>query len=168
MATEALSSTIVTNLIATPRVPNSSFTDKGILRTSRGSVTITTGKTVGSTYDMVRVPSNCRVTAVKLTNAAGSASSAFDIGVYKVGSDNALGAVADADLFASAQACTNANVDLDVTGESTVYTNAKRDQALWEAAGITTDPGGELAIGMVNTATNAAGFSAALEVEWTI
>jgi hypothetical protein len=169
MATEALSSTPVTNLIAVPRVPNTSFTDIGIVRESIGSVTVTSGTTTGSTYDLVRVPSNCRVSQVLLNNPAGSASSAFDIGVYSVNAvTQALGAVASAALFGSAVACTNANVDLDVTGESTTYTNAKREQPLWQAAGLTADPGGELAIVATNTATNAAAFSIGLRVKFVI
>ena len=169
MTTEALSSTAVANDTTVPRVPNTSFSDTGLLRESIGSATVTSGATTGSTYDLVRVPSNCRVSSVLLNNPAGSASSAFDIGVYKTNAvDNTLGAVASAALFGSAVACTNANVDLDVTGESTTYTNALREQPLWQAAGLASDPGGKLAIVATNTATNAAAFSIGLRVRWTI
>jgi hypothetical protein len=167
MATEALSSAAVTNATAVPRVPNSSFDSGGSVRTSRGSVTVTSGTTTGSTYDLVRVPSNARVISVKWNSPAGSASSAFNVGVYQT-SAGALSTVVDADLFASALACTNAVVDTDITGESTVYTNAKREQELWEAAGMSADPGEDLAIVATNTATNAAAFAIAIEVTWTL
>ena len=163
---ETLYSTKMTNDRATPRVPNASFTDKGILRTSRGSVTVTSGQTAPSVYHLVGVPSNARVVSVKLNNPAGSASSAFDIGVYRHPNDG--GAIVSQALFGSAVACTTANVDLDVTGESTTYVNAKREQPLWQAAGLTSDPGGELSIVATSTATNAATFSIGLEVQWTL
>lgn len=166
MVTETLYSTALTNANATPRVPNSSFTEGGILRTSRGSVTVTSGKTTGSIYHLVELPAHARVVSVRLNNPAGSASSAFDFGVYRTVADGA--AVCDADLFGSAVACTNANVDLDITGESTVNTNALREQPLWQAAGLSTNPGGLLSIAATNTATNAAAFSIGIEVQWTI
>lgn len=166
MATETLYSTAATNARAVPRVPNSSFTESGILRTSRGSVTVTSGMTSGSIYHLVSVPADARIVSVKFNNPAGSASSAFDVGVYRTPGDG--GAVVDADLFASALACTSANVDLDITGESTVNTNAKREQPLWQAAGLSTNPGGLLSIAATNTATNAATFSIGIEVLWTI
>lgn len=168
MTTEALTSGPVANATAIPRVPNASFLDNGILRESIGSVTVTSGDLLGSTYDLIRVPSACRVSQVLLNNPAGSASSAFDIGVYKTLSDDTLGAVVSSALFGSAVACTSANVDLDVTGESTTYTNAKREQPLWQAAGLSADPGGLLAIVATNTATNAASFSIGLRVRWTV
>jgi hypothetical protein len=171
MTTEVLTSTPISNRDATPKVPNSSFLDNGIVRASRGSTTVTSGATTGSVYPLVSVPSNCRVITVKLNNPAGSASSAFDIGVYKNASSGASSTgvtAADADFFATAVACTSANVDLDVTGESTTYTNAKREQPLWQALGLASDPGGTLDISLTNTATNAAAFSVGLEVLWTI
>lgn len=172
MATEIIKSTPVSNASAIPKVPNSSFLDTGILRTSRGSVTLTSGATTGSVYPLVRIPTNARVVAVRLTNAAGSASSACSVGVYKCIDS---GATADATtvaftsgdvFFASAQAMTSANTDLDVTG--TTYTIAKREQPIWQAVGAAADPGGHYDICLTNTATNAATFAASVEVLWTI
>jgi len=176
MTAEFLKSAAITNDDAIPRVPNKSLIDNGIVRVSRGFNTVTSGATSGSTYAGVRVPSACRVISVRVTNPAGSASSAMDCGVYRTAQDTsaaavggtAINTVVDQDFFATAVAMTNANVDLDITGESTTYTNAKREQPLWQAAGMTSDPGGTLEICMTNTATNAAAFAVGLEVEWTI
>jgi len=164
MTTEVIKSTAVSNADATPRVPNESFEDAGIVRASTGFVTVTSGKTTGSIYPIVRVPTNCRVISVRITNAAGSASSAFDVGVYAPNG----GAAVSAALFGSAIACTNANVDLDITGESTTYTNAQRLKRLWDAAGASSDPGGSYDICLTSTATNAASFAVGLEVLWTL
>lgn len=166
MTTETLKSTPVNNADAIPRVPNESFEDAGIVRASIGKVTVTSGKTTGSVYPMVRVPSTARVIAVRMSNDAGSASSAFDVGVYKANSY--ASETGDQDLFGSAIACTNANVDLDVTGEATVYTAALRQKRLWDAAGLSADPGGSLDICLTSTATNAASFDVSLEVLWTL
>lgn len=166
MTTENLFSANLTNRDATPKVPNTSFLDGGIVRASHGFAAVTSGDTTGSTYRLVSVPSACRVISIHLTNPAGSASSAFDCGVYRSTADGA--AVVDADFFASAVACTNANVDVNITGESTTYTNAKREQPLWQAIGMSADPGGLLDIVLTNTATNAAAFAAGVEVLWTI
>lgn len=162
--TEALSSTPVSNITAVPRIPNASFLDRGDVWTARGSVTVSNGAAIGSTYDLVRVPSNIRVVSAKFNNPAGGTGSAFNVGVYAVNKDNTLGAAISAALFASALACTAANVDVDITGQSTNYTNAKREQPLWQAAGLSADPGGMLAIVATNTAANASAFSIGVEV----
>jgi hypothetical protein len=166
MATENLLSTPLTNRDATPRVPNSSLLEGGLVRQAIGSVTIVTGKTVGSTYRLVQVPTNCRVSSVILNNPALSASTAFDVGVYRTTADGS--AVVDADFFASAVACTNANAQLDVTNESGTYTDDKMEQPLWQALGVSADPGGFYDICLTNTATNAAGGLVSLKVSYTL
>lgn len=174
MTTEILFSTAITNDVATPKVPNTSKTDNGLLRQSIDTVTVTTGKTTGSVYPIVRIPTSARVASVHLNNNAGSASSAFDVGVYK---NTTSGASADgvtiantgsASFFGSAVACTSANTDLDVTNESGSYTADLKQMPLWQAIGLTADPGGTYDICLTNTATNAATFLAGLRVTWTV
>lgn len=165
MVTETLYSSPITNRDATPRVLNSSLLDNGMLREAQGSVTITNGKTTGSIYVMVSVPATARVSQVLLDNPALSASTAFDVGVYKTTVDGA--AVVDADLFGSAIACTNANAGLDVTGESGAYTVDEMSMPLWQAAGLSAAPAsGWLDICLTNTATNAAGGLVGLRVRF--
>lgn len=167
MVTETLYSTPITNRDASPRVPNSSLNDGAPLLEKVGSVTITTGKTTGSIYVLASVPAVARVSQILLNNPALSASTAFDIGAYKTTADGA--AVIDADFFATAVACTNANVDLDVTGESTTYTVDKREQPLWQALGMTAAPAsGMIDICLTNTATNAAGGLIGARVRYTL
>lgn len=167
MVTETLYSTPITNRDATPRVPNTSFNDGAPLIEKIGSVTITTGKTVGSIYVLASVPANARVSAILLTNPALSASTAFDVGAYKTTADGA--AVIDADFFASAVACTALNTNLDVTNESGTYTVDKQEQPLWQALGLSAAPAsGMIDICLTNTATNAAGGLIGAKVRYTL
>lgn len=167
MVTETLYSTPITNRDAVPRVLNADLVDNGMVREAIGTVTITSGKTLGSIYAMVSVPAHARVSQVLLDNPALSASTAFDIGCYKSTSDGS--AVITAAFFGSAVACTNANAGLDVTNESGTYTVDLRVKKLWDALGLTAAPAsGMIDICLTSTATNAAGGLVGLTVRYVI
>lgn len=102
-------------------------------------------------YRMMEVPTNCRISSVRLWCAALGGSSAADVGVYRNVRDG--GAVVDADFFASAQSLASALLNTEIATESTVYTIAKREQPLWQALGLTSDPGGTFDICLTLTAT---------------
>ena len=70
----------------------------------------------------------------------------FNVGVYRTNRDG--GAVVDVDLFGSAIDLGAAVVDSEISNESTEYTIAKRAQPLWQAAGLSADPGGHLDIAL--------------------
>lgn len=168
MTTEALKSTSITNSDASPRVPNQA--GKGSAdrwKVHDDYVTTTTGKTSGSTYRFVRVSSNAIVKKVVLETEAQGSSTAMDIGVYYADTPDASnannGAVIDADFFASAVDVSSA-VKSDVTNESGTYTVNKRAQPLWQAVGLSSDPGGKFDIVATNTATINTGARMALEV----
>ncbi|KAF7958214.1 hypothetical protein AWV80_01195 [Cupriavidus sp. UYMU48A] len=72
------------------------------------------------------------------------ASSAINLGVSRNTKDG--GAAVSAALFASAQATSAALTNSDVTNQSGSYTLDKQEQPLWQAAGLTADPGGTLDI----------------------
>jgi hypothetical protein len=72
------------------------------------------------------------------------ASSSVNVGVYRNTKDG--GAAVSATLFASAQATSAALSNSDVTNQSGNYTLDKQEQPLWQAAGLTSDPGGTLDI----------------------
>lgn len=119
----------------------------------------------GSTYRIVSVPSNAVIKRISLDSDALSTSSAIDIGVYRATADGS--AVVDQDFFASAVAVSSAVRASDVTNESGTYTAAKRKQPLWQAVGLSADPGGQLDIVATATATVTAGGNIALSVEFT-
>lgn len=148
MAVDHVKSTPITNLDASPAVANTAgegapYSTKQI----DGYATVIASGSVGATYQLVRVPSNCKVKAVFLESEA-QAAGKFDIGVFYAtdgegGQPTSLlvAAAISAALFASAVDCAAA-VATDVTNESGTYTLDKRSQPLWQAAGLSADPGG--------------------------
>jgi hypothetical protein len=150
MGTSALKSVQVTNMDATPPVRTTSGqNDEGILRSVGGYVTAVASDAAGSTYRFARVPSNAVVKQVLFESEAQGAGN-VSLGVYRTAADG--GAVVDADLFASRIDCASLVVQGDYTNESTQYNLDERNMPLWQAAGLTTDPGGFLDIvGTVDT-----------------
>lgn len=140
-----LKSVAITNREATPSVFNSPGAGGASkLKTVKSQLaSVTAALSITSVIRLVEVPSNAIVSAVYFQSAAQTAGK-FDIGVYRNNADG--GAVVDADLFASAVDCAAAVVRTDVTNESTNNTIAKQLQPLWQAAGLSTDPGGTLDI----------------------
>ena len=134
-----LKSTAITNREATPRVLNSP---------GRGApgrlhmvtvylASVTAALSITSVIRMCEIPAYCVVKRVSFQSAAQGAGK-FDIGLYRTNGDG--GAVVDQDFFATAVDCASAVAITDVTNESTTYTQAKQQQPIWQAAGMTTAP----------------------------
>jgi hypothetical protein len=160
MTTEALKSTAITNMDATPRLKATAGVGaRDVLREVSASITSTTGKTSGSTYQLVRIPTTASVKKIVLDSAAQGSSTALDFGLYyssdnRDGTPAALaGTVVDQDFFASAVDVSSAVRASDITNESGTYTIDKRLQPIWQAAGLSADPGGFFDIVATNTAT---------------
>lgn len=152
MAVVTTKSATITNRDAVPAVINDGRLERGALRSSHGYVTAVNGDSIGSKYVLASVPSSAMVRQVLLSNDA-ITTCAADIGVYRNTKDG--GAVVSAALFGSAVSLASAQSNVDVTNESTNYGVDKQEQPLWQAAGLTSDPGGTLDI--VATLTAAAG-----------
>lgn len=161
MAVDHVKSTPVTNLDAAPVVyPTAGEGGPAALKSvSSGDVLGVASSSINATYQFVRVPSNSKVKQVIFDSEA-QAAGAIDIGVYYAtdgegGKPTALLAAAAISqaLFASAVALTSLSQPTDVTNESGTYTPAKRNQPLWQAAGLSSDPGGYFDI--VGTLTTA-------------
>lgn len=166
MTTEALKSPSITNRDATPRVFNSAgFGGADKVQQKYDYLTTTSGKTVGSTYRICDVPSNCRVSSVSL-QAAAMTQGAFDIGVYRNTDDG--GAVVSAAFFGSAVDCSSAVAETVVTNESGTNTIVLQSQPLWQAAGLSSDPGGTLDIVATSTNTITVGALLSLKVTFVI
>ncbi len=135
-----LSSTPVTNADATPKVANNPGVSDGMLRRAAGTVENLAADSAASIYRMVRVPSNAHIHKVTYAADAAGATGQVDIGVYQTAANG--GAVVDADHFASAlDPGAAAIAETDVTHESGVYNIAECEEPLWEALGLTSDPG---------------------------
>lgn len=161
MGTSLLSSTAVAGLDATPRVPPTSGEGgHGYLQEVDGYVTSVAADDTSSVYRIVRVPSTCKVKSVVIDSADVGAAGAVDVGVYySTNHRTGAGAVISAALFGSAiDVNTAALVRSDITNESGSYGIDKRNQPLWQAAGLTSDPGGHFDITIkVQTTLGASG-----------
>lgn len=161
MAAEHIKSANITDLDAVPPLKRRGGFGAGDgLKVCNASLTVTTGKDSGSTYQLVRVKTTASIKQILLDSAALSASTAFDFGVYYSDANDGTatanqGTAIDADLFASAVACTNANRAVDITNEQGDYTIDLRNKALWDALGLSSDPGGYFDIVATATASTA-------------
>lgn len=166
MTTENILSSIITNRDAVPQVKNNDLTAGAQVQSTLGLCTSTTGKTTGSTYRFVEVPSNARVNSVQIQSEAQGTSTAIDVGVYRNTMDG--GAVVSAAFFASAIDVSSAVTKTDITNESGTNTIAKQLQPLWQAAGLSVDPGGTLDIVATSTATINTGASMLVAVSYVV
>ena len=134
-----LKSVAITNREATPRVANDAGSGgAGIVReVSNYIASVTASLSITSIIRLVEVPSNCRISSIKLFSGAQTAG-AFDIGLYRTNGDG--GAVVDQDLFGSAVSCASAVAGTDVILESGQTTIAEMHQPLWQWAGASADP----------------------------
>ncbi len=175
MVTELLKSAWVTDLDATPAVRDTAGKGpNGPEQVASEYITTTTGKTTGSVYRMLRVPTNCKVKQLLAESAAQGSSTAFDLGVYYSANPTDpnyaahAGAVVDADFFATALDYSSAVAATDVTNESGTYTVLKRNKELWDALGLTVDPKGYFDIAFTSTATINTGASMGLLARFVI
>lgn len=169
MSTEALKSASITNRDATPQVANNAGNGApGRLKMVDDYVTTTSGVTVGSTYRIVQVPSNARVK--RLTwEAEAMTQGPFDVGVaYAFGrQDKPAGDVISAAFFASATSAASAvPAGTEITNESGTYTLDKRGKQLWDALGLSADPGGYFDIIFTSTNTITAGGKMGARAEY--
>ena len=152
-----VTSTLISNRAATPRVANNPFSNAVVKSTGMGICAVTTSEDVGNILRFVMVPANAVVRNVRLSCTAVAVGGAMNVGVYRSADDG--GTVIDADLFASAVVVTTALSNSDITYESGEYTLAESNQPLWQAAGLTAPPasGWLVVAGTISTDMGGAG-----------
>lgn len=128
-----------------------------------GKVASVSGDSANSVYRFVSVPTNARIDSVRVWSGALGGSAAMDIGVYRNTKDG--GAVVDADYFASALSVVSAINGTEQSHESGVNTIANREKPLWQAVGLTADPGGTFDICGTLTAASAANVDVGISVD---
>lgn len=139
MAVVIIKSGAITNRDASPKVLSNSIISKSALYEAVGTIETNGDDTAASKYIMATLPSNARVSAVLLSCDGNNTAGTINVGLYRSTIDG--GAVVDADLFASAQAIGTILKNSDITHESTVYGIEDIEKPLWEALGLTSDPG---------------------------
>jgi hypothetical protein len=185
MATEALKSTTITNLDASPIVtPALGEGGPGFVRSVSETITTTSGVTSGSTYRFVRVPSNAKIKFVGMRNAAMTAGTAdLDIAHSDSTTDGTQPSLqgtipqvssADNKLFGSALSWASASTGNGFVEET--FANAflpkHLNMPLWAvlndlgATGYTADPGGFFDFVFKTTATITTGAAVTLKVDY--
>ena len=166
--------TTITNRDATPPVLNDARIERGTLKSSVGSVAVGAADSATSYYPLCQVPSSAMVRSVFLTCLAGMTTLAGDIGVFKNTAQSAgvtTGVAANTGsgtIFAAATTMAVAADRKDATNlNSNAYPTDKREQPLWQAIGLTVDPGLMFDIGIkVTTANTGAAGRVGLEVNY--
>lgn len=153
MAVDHVKSTAITNADASPATANTAGEGAtGRLWEVSGYATAVASSSADSTYQLVRIPSNCKVKSIIFESEAQTAGK-FDLGLYyatdgqggKPASLLAANAI-DQDFFATVIDCASAVTPTEVVNESGTYTLDKRNQPIWQAAGLSADPGGSFDI----------------------
>lgn len=137
MAVVNTKSTIVTNADASPIAPSSPVLSHGRLREQVGTVEVAAADTDASVFRMHRLFSSWRVSELGVLNDAITSGSVYDLGIYDTAERG--GAVITQEVWASDVTMVTARVTpLDATFEA--LNIDKIEKAIWEAAGLTTDP----------------------------
>lgn len=168
MTSYNITSTVISNRDATPKVLTDALVSGGELLESEGYVqTHGSADAADSLYRLCSVPSNARISSLEFQADALGSGAALDVGVYwptfiPLGaglSASKASAVINTQLFASALGCSAATAATNVVNQSTNNTIVKQELPLWSAAGLASDPGIELDIVVhVQTAIAAQGY----------
>ena len=130
---------VITNRDASPSVLNNGAASGGVLRSAVGTVEVTSGDSIASIYRLCSVPSNARVSSVKIYSDDLGTTTLADIGLYRTTADGS--AVVDADFFGSAVSLKDGVLaGSDVTHESGAFDAAEAEQMIWQANGASSDP----------------------------
>jgi len=169
MAVVTPSSAAIVN--ANANIHNNARVVKSPLLEGVGMYEVANGDSIASIYRLVRVPSNARISQILLSCDA-ITSAAADVGIYQTAGNG--GAVVDVDFFASAQSIASALLNTDITSEADPadagagFGKADAEKALWEALGLTVDPGIEYDIAATLTAAATAAGTLSLKARYTV
>lgn len=170
-----LKSAAITSLDATPIVAPTAGKEGGAGRANNivGIVGPTTdGATTGGVLRAVRVKSNVKVRSIKIAQVAATTTASFDMGLYYSDSTTDgtsyvnIGDVIDADRFATGVDTHALTSWTEEAFEAGTFTVASTVKELWDAAGLSSDPGGYFDICLTNTATIADPATLAVMVEY--
>lgn len=174
MAITDRNSTQIANLLDnTPSVRNDTSNADGVMRTALGYIANAADDSATSVQRAVRIPSNANVRSVKLSTGDATTAGAIDVGVYYADDNpaSATGAEIDADFFADAFDLTSGPIVktelLDQDGANN--TIVKQQLPLWEALGLSSDPGGYFDVAVtIATTYNGAAVGQLFEVQYTL
>lgn len=149
--TSTLKAPGITNLDATPPLANTTGEyGAGYLKTVDGFVIPLAADNAGSTYQLVRIPTNAKVKSISLESEAQGAGKVNISVYYSDGVNDGTSASNSGKIvpttgdqfFASDVDLSSAYGPTNVTNESGNYPLNLRALPLWSALGLATDPGG--------------------------
>lgn len=141
MAVVNVKSNGISNRDAVPAVLSNPILNRSNLEEAEGNVAVTNGNSIASIFRLCSVPSNARISQLLLSCGA-ITSAAADVGVYqKTALDGSAGAVVSAAFFGSAVSIATALSNSDITNESGTYDIDLQEMPLWQALGLSSDPG---------------------------
>jgi len=135
-----------------------------ILKQAAGVVEVGTGDSVGSIYRFCQVPSNVRISQVLVSADDLGTTGTMDIGLYQT--TKAGGAVVDADFFSAAVDMKAAAINNSDVTHGNAFNRDETDKFLWEALGLSADPGIMYDVCGTLTEVSSAGGTVAVKVEF--
>ena len=136
---------LVANTLASPQVLNDAAELHGVLRVAAGTAELLAGDSTDNDIVLLApISSKASISTLLVGSDTLGGSCTFNVGVH-----NYDGTVADEDCFATAVA--DAAAMTDVRYE--VATINTTGQKLWEIAGLSSDPGGNLYVSITFNAT---------------
>lgn len=156
MAVVNTKSTAVTNADASSQTLNKKLISNGRAHESIGVVSVANGDSIASTKRFMRLHSSWRIASIRVFCDA-ITSAAMDVGIYQTAENG--GAEVDADRFASAVSIATAILTgTEILLESAVLAPGDMEKPLWQALGLTSDPGRWYdLVGTLTAAATAAG-----------
>lgn len=140
MAVVTRKSGVITNRDATPRVLNAGAVAEGQVYSFTGTVETVNADSIASIYILGSIPSNAANIQIELWSDDIGTTTIADFGIYRTTADG--GAVVDADFFGSAVSLKDGAVaGTRIEHESGVYDVDDVEKPLWQALGLTSDPG---------------------------
>lgn len=163
MAVENKKSTIVTNGDANPPALTDSYIHEGRVLKQAGIAAVAAADDDNSTYRLHRVPSNARISSLKIQHGVITGGSDFDLGAYET-ADNG-GAVKDADILADGLDLSSArSVPTEVLGVGAGDT----EKRLWELLGESEDPHRDYDIVLTANTVGSAAQNVRVEIEYQV
>lgn len=155
-------SALITKFESDPRSFVQPWEGQQVVRTTGpGVVAVTASEDSGDKLFFARISSSARLLAALISNTTVPSSGAINIGLYQTTEDG--GAAVDEDFIASARAVTTATTNLDLTHESGQFAVSERSQRIWEALGLSEDPG--VYYDIIGTITTDMGGAGAICIE---
>lgn len=138
MATANTKSTVITNLDATPPTINSGYLAGARVHEAVGVVSVAAADDDSSVYRVARLPSNARVTSVKIQNTAITGGTAYVVGLYDIYGVNSAAIIGSGNQLVTTKDLSSANAS---PTESLTVSAANAEKRLWELLSLSSDPG---------------------------